>query len=171
MSERAKIARGARVSVIRACWPLSFVRTVFVCTALLAMCGINDKHLDPSHSVVFEAGCERKDSSSTQQPIAALQTSMQMLAIATRFARMAHHAYGAPGRYVIVVLYSGVLAGMSSVGVAVTVCLVGYLLACGDVEPNPGPGLSSEDDMELQNGAATVCCRQETSKHSLTAFL
>ena len=96
---------------------------------------------------------------------------MQMLAIATRFARMAHHAYGAPGRYVIVVLYRGILAGMSSVGVAVTVCLVGYLLACGDVEPNPGPGLSSEDDMELQNGAATVCCRQETSKHSLTAFL
>ena len=154
MSERAKIARGARVSVIRACWPLSFVRTVFVCTALLAMCGINDKHLDPSHSVVFEAGCERKDSSSTQQPIAALQTSMQMLAIATRFARMAHHAYGAPGKYVIVVLYSGVLAGMSSLGVAVTVCLVGYLLACGDVEPNPGPGQSSEDGTELQNGAA-----------------
>ena len=96
---------------------------------------------------------------------------MQMLAIATRFARMAHHAYGAPGRYVIVVLYSGVLAGMSSLGVAGTVCLAGYLLACGDVEPNPGPGLSSEDDMELQNGAATVCCRQETSKHSLNAFL
>ena len=134
MSERAKMARGARVCVIRACWPLRFVRTVFVCTALLAMCSTNDKHLDLIHSVVFEAGCERKDSSSTQQPIAALQTSMQMLAIATRFARMAHHAYGAPGRYVIVVLYSGVLAGMSAVGVAVTVCLVGYLLACGDVE-------------------------------------
>ena len=147
------MTRGARVSVIRACWPLSFVRTVFVCTALLAMCSINDKQLDPSHSVVFEAGCERKDSL-TQQPIAALQTSMQMLAIATRFARMAHYAHGAPGRYVIVVLYSGVLAGMSSVGVAVTVCLVGYLLACGDVQPNPGPGQSSEDGTELQNGAA-----------------
>ena len=79
MSERAKIARRARVSVIRACWPLSFDRTVFVCTALLAMCGTNDKQLDPSHSVVFEAGCERKDSSSTQQPIAALQNSMHML--------------------------------------------------------------------------------------------
>ena len=171
MSEGAKIARGARVSLIRACWPLRFVRTVFVCTALLAMCSTNNKHLDLIHSVVFEVGCERKDTTFPQQPIAALQTSMQMLAIATRFARMAHHAYAAPGRYVIVVLYSGVLAGMSAVGVAVTVCLVGYLLACGDVEPNPGPGLSSEDDMELQNGAATVCCRQETSKHSLTAFL
>ena len=149
MSERAKIARCARVSVIRACWPLSFDRTVFVCTVLLAMCGTNDKQLDPSHSVVFEAGCERKDSSSTQRPIAALQTSMQMLATATRFARMAHHAYGAPGRY-----FNGVPAGMSAVGVAVTVCLVGYLLACGDVEPNPGPGQSSEDGTELQNGAA-----------------
>ena len=67
---------------------------------------------------------------------------------------MAHHAYGAPGRYVIVVLYSGVLAGMSSLGVAGTVCLAGYLLACGDVEPNPGPGQSSEVGTELQNGAA-----------------
>ena len=28
------------------------------------------------------------------------------------------------------------------------------LLACGDVEPNPGPGQSSEDGTELQNGAA-----------------
>ena len=92
MSERAKIARRARVSVIRACWPLSFDRTVFVCTALLAMCGINDKQLDSSHNVVFEAGCERKDSSSTQQPIAALQTSMQMLAIATRLKWMADHS-------------------------------------------------------------------------------
>ena len=116
-----------------------------MCTALLAMSGINDKQLDPSH---------RKDSSSTQQPIAALQTLMQMLAIASRFARMAHQAYGAPGRYFIIVLCSGVLAGMSSLGVAVTVCLVGYLLACGDVQPNPGPGQSSEDGTELQNGAA-----------------
>ena len=107
--------------------------TTFCSDCVCVHCATGDvwyqRQTDPSHSVVFEAGCERKDSSSTQQPIAALQTSMQMLAITTRFARMEHYAHGTPGRYVIVVLYSGVLAGMSSVGVAVTVCLVGYLLA------------------------------------------
>ena len=34
--------------------------TAFVCTALLAMCSTNHKQLDPSHSAIFEVGCDWK---------------------------------------------------------------------------------------------------------------
>ena len=124
------------------------------------------RQTDPSHSVVFEAGCERKDSSSTQQPIAALQTSMQMLAIATRFARMAHYEYGAPGRYV-----NGVLAGMSVVGVAVTVCLAGYCLLVGTSSRTRDQDKVARTARNFKMALPTVCCRHITTKHSLTAFM
>ena len=165
MFERAKIASSARASVIRACWPLSIVWTVRVCAAVLTMCCVNEKQSDSSQTVIYGKGCVSKDFFSSQHTISTLQALMQMVGVATRFSRMAHHTE--TRRYVIVARCSKELIGMSTVCVAVTVVLIGYLLSCGDVEPNPGPGGGSEDNAEFTSGAANSSLPAQSSQASL----
>ena len=112
MFDRAKIAQGARASVVRACWPLSIVRTVLICAALLTMCCVTERQSDSSQTVTYGKGCVSKDFFSIQNSISTLQTLMQVLGVATRFARMAHSTE-TRSRYVIVARFSGVLIGMS----------------------------------------------------------
>ena len=45
MHARAERAKAARTRTVKACWPLSFVRTVFVCAVILAMCSSSDSHI------------------------------------------------------------------------------------------------------------------------------
>ena len=56
---------------------------------------------------------------------------------------------------------------MCTVCVTVTVFLIGYLLACGDVEPNPGPGGGSEDSGEFSSGAANSSVPSQSNQASL----
>ena len=91
---------------------------------------------------------------------------MQMLGAATRFARMEHYTE-ARSRYVIVVRCSGELIGVSTVFVATTVFPIGYLLSCGDVEPNPKPGGGSGDSREFSSGAANSSVPAQSNQASL----
>ena len=58
--------------------------------AILTMCCVNEKQSDSRQTVTYGKGCVRKDLFSIQNSISTLQTLMQVLGVATRFARMAH---------------------------------------------------------------------------------
>ena len=154
MFERAKIARRARASVIRTCWPLSIVRTVLVCAAVLTMCCVNEKQSYSRQTVTYGKGCVRKDLFSIQNSISTLQALMHMLG-----GRHQVREDGTRHRNTKQVLPRGVVQwGANRNGYCLCcsdcVFLIGYLLACGSVEPNPGPGGGSEGSMEFASGAA-----------------
>ena len=109
MRARAERAKAARTRTVKACWPLSFVRTVFVCAVILAMCSSSDSHTGSGQSDNPGVHRQKNDTTSPiQHSVAALQSSMQMLAIATRadvtiFFSLALNRYGEvrnPGRTV-----------------------------------------------------------------------
>ena len=52
---RAERAKAARTRTVKACWPLSYVRTVFVCTVILAMCNNSDSHIGSGQTVTTPA--------------------------------------------------------------------------------------------------------------------
>ena len=143
MRARAERAKAARTRTVKACWPLSFVRTVFVCAVILLMCSSSDSHTGSGQSDNPGVHRQKNDTTSPiQHSVAALHSSMQMLAIATRPLKTAHAAQGKQSRYVTVQQSRRRLTGI--VAACVSVLLVGYLLTCGDVESNPGPGTGQE---------------------------
>lgn len=143
MRARAERAKAARTRTVKACWPLSFVRTVFVCAVILVMCSSSDSHTGSGQSDNPGVHRQKNDTTSPiQHSVAALHSSMQMLAIATRPLKTAHAAQGKQSRYVTVQQSRRRLTGI--VAACVSVLLVGYLLTCGDVESNPGPGTGQE---------------------------
>ena len=98
-------------------------------TVILAMCSSSDSHIGSGQS--DNPGFHRGKNDTTypiQHSVAALQSSMQMLAIATRPLKTAHAAQGKQSRYVTVQQSRGKLTGI--VAACVSVLLVGYLLAC-----------------------------------------
>ena len=159
MHARAERAKAARTRTVKACWPLSFVRTVFVRAVILAMCSSSDSHIGSGQSDNPGVHRGKNDTRSPiQHSVAALHSSMQMLAIATRPLKTAHAAQGKQSRYVTVQQSRYVTIQQSRyvtvqqsrrrltgiVAACVSALLVGYLLTCGNVESNPGPGTGQE---------------------------
>ena len=144
MRARAERAKAARTRTVKACWPLSFVRTVFVCTVILVMCSSSDSHTGSGQS--DNPGVHRGKNDTTspiQHSVAALHSSVQMLATATRPLKTAGLvAQGKQSKYVTVQQSRRRLTGI--VAARVSVLLVGYLLTCGDVESNPEPVTGQE---------------------------
>ena len=143
MRARAERAKAAQTRTVKARWPLSFVRAVLVCAVILAMCSSSDSHIGSGQSDSPGVHRGKNDTTSPiQHSVAALQSSMQMLAIATGPLKTAHVAQGKQSRYVTVQQSRRRLTGI--VAACVSVLLVGYLLTCGDVESNSGPGTGQE---------------------------
>ena len=73
MRARAERAKAARTRTVKACWPLSFVRTVFVCAVILAMCSSSDSHTGSGQSDNPGVHRQKNDTTSPiQHSVAAL---------------------------------------------------------------------------------------------------
>ena len=118
------------------------------------MCCVNEKQSYSRQTVTYGKGCVRKDLFSIQNSISTLQALMHMLG-----GRHQVREDGTRHRNTKQVLPRGVVQwGANRNGYCLCcsdcVFLIGYLLACGSVEPNPGPEGENEDSMKFASGAA-----------------
>ena len=133
MSKRAEKARFARASVIKLCWPLSFALTLLFCAVLLVLFTNSGKQ-----TVRSSRQCAKEDSFCQVHLSASLRSFFQMWAVAVRFLNAKRSAQRHSFVGIAVRLTIGPLTSL--VTYTAVVFLAGYLLTCGDVESNPGPG-------------------------------
>ena len=133
MSKRAEKARLARASVIKLCWPLSFALTLLFCAVLLVLFTNSGKQ-----TVRSSRQCAKEDSFCQVHLSASLRSFFQMWAVAVRFLNAKRSAQRHRFVGIAVRLTIGPLTSL--VTYTAVVFLAGYLLTCGDVESNPGPG-------------------------------
>ena len=133
MSKRAEKARLARASVIKLCWPLSFALTLLFCAVLLVLFTNSGKQ-----TVRSSRQCAKEDSFCQVHLSASLRSFFQMWAVAVRFLNAKRSAQRHSFVGIAVRLTIGPLTSL--VTYTAVVFLAGYLLTCGDVESNPGPG-------------------------------
>ena len=133
MSKIAEKARLARASVIKLCWPLSFALTLLFCAVLLVLFTNSGKQ-----TVRSSRQCAKEDSFCQVHLSASLRSFFQMWAVAVRFLNAKRSAQRHSFVGIAVRLTIGPLTSL--VTYTAVVFLGGYLLTCGDVESNPGPG-------------------------------
>ena len=147
MSKRAEKARLARASVIKLCWPLSFALTLLFCAVLLVLFTNGATPYSGKQTVRSSRQCAKEDSFCQVQPLSAsLRSFFQMWAVAVRFLNAKRRAQ----RHRFVGIAARLTIGplTSLVTYTAVVFLAGYLLTCGDVESNPGPGPGERQDYQ-----------------------
>ena len=166
MQRRVHKAVEARTFAVTLGWPLSVARTVVIGSVfVLALChtAVNSPSACPArgdNAAKENFAYVLESKGLVVQPVERLLSTVRMLATATRFVS-GRRTLQTQNRYIVTVRL-GPFGFM--VSVAVAVFIAGLLLACGDVEANPGPlETTVTGDNAVQQSVGT---EEQTSQHS-----
>ena len=122
----------ARTSVIRLCWPLSFVFTLLFCAVLLVLFTNGAKPYSWKQTLYLSRHCDKKDSfCQVQHLFASLRSLFQMWAIAVIY----FNAKVCGDRCTVYYWATHISYHLNGCSVSGWI----PLLTCGDDESNPGP--------------------------------
>lgn len=147
MQKRVKQIVAARDKTLRVCWSLNIVRTVLligcVCVTLCAIAADTETYNREHGRGNSNSFCP------IQHSMTALSSSLLMLATVTRRPTSTRSSCFVHLQVSVTVHYTGNVGLLHTAAVVLSACvyvfIAGFLLTCGDVESNPGPGPGSSD--------------------------